>query len=121
MKHHYTSMTSSLRSRNFVYGSGLFVLVLGFAGVPLFISHRRYVEGTPSLTTQSKPLVGHQLMRGAYNNHGSKDVGPDPDWNGSTKTWKGEGKARFNPSAEDIAFHRKQLEIALREKGLKKD
>lgn len=111
----------SLRSRNFIYGGGLFLLVAGFAGVPLLISHRRSVEGTSPLTTQGKPLVGHQLMRGAYNNHGSKDVGPDPDWNGSTKMWKGDGKSRFNPSPEDILFHRKQLEITLREKGLKKD
>lgn len=65
----------SLRSRNFIYGGGLFLLVAGFAGVPLLISHRRSVEGTSPLTTQGKPLVGHQLMRGAYNNHGSKDVG----------------------------------------------
>jgi hypothetical protein len=40
-------------------------------------------------------LTGSQIMRGAYINTGSKDVGADPDYDHRTGTWKGK---RNDPS-----------------------
>jgi hypothetical protein len=34
-------------------------------------------------------LTGSQVSRGAYINSGSRDVGPDPDYDFKTGTWKG--------------------------------
>jgi hypothetical protein len=36
-------------------------------------------KGTP-LIDSSKPLKQEAVRRGAFNNSGSKDVGPDPAW-----------------------------------------
>ena len=44
---------------------------------------------TPPIDAQNKPLTGTQRMRGVYFNFGSTDVGPDPDWDVKTGTWKG--------------------------------
>jgi hypothetical protein len=39
--------------------------------------------------TSQEPLTGSQRQRGLFVNSGSKDVGPDPDWDLKTMTWKG--------------------------------
>ncbi len=89
-------------------------------------------------------------MRGAYWNHGSKDAGPDPDWDMKTGTWNGnvnrvlkqqqqnqageDGNSAsgsssstplppsmlFNPTPEQVEEHRRALEKRLRDAGLKK-
>ena len=116
---------SSARARNRVYAAGLFLVVGAFAAVPFAISQRRGAQGVAPLTRQEKPLVGHQLMRGAYNNYGSVDVGADPDWDHAAHRWKGnEQRERegtdFRPSAEDLRVHRAALDAQLRARGLLK-
>jgi hypothetical protein len=97
--------------------AGLFVVVGLFGAVPLWMKHRQ-VE---SMTAQAAPLGG-AVMRGAYMNYGSKDVGVDPDWDLKVGRWKGlEGKeSRFNPTADDLALARRAVEARLRAEGLLK-
>jgi hypothetical protein len=98
---------------------GLFVIVGTFGAVPLWMKHRQNGE---NMTAKPGPLGGG-VMRGAYMNYGSKDVGADPDWDLKTGTWKG-GKgaeARFDPSPEDLAAARRALEARLRAEGLLKE
>lgn len=45
------------------------------AAFPLF-----YVKTGPSLTAREGPLSGQDLIRGAYVNTASKDIGIDPDY-----------------------------------------
>ena len=42
-----------------------------------------------TMITSEKPLTATQVRRGTYINTGSKDVGPDPDWNAKENTYKG--------------------------------
>jgi hypothetical protein len=117
---------SASRARNRAYAAGLFVVVGAFAAVPFAISQRRGAQGVAPLTRQEKPLVGHQLMRGAYNNYGSVDVGADPDWDHAAHAWKGDARREregtsFAPSAEDLRLHRAALDAQLRARGLKKE
>ncbi|KAJ8600673.1 hypothetical protein CTAYLR_007443 [Chrysophaeum taylorii] len=62
------------------------VAVVGFAGVmgalPFVIAKR----ATP-LVNKEGPLTGSQVQRGQFMNSGSKDVGPDPDWDRDTMTY----------------------------------
>jgi hypothetical protein len=44
---------------------------------------------TPAIDSQEKALTGTQRQRGMFLQFGSSDVGPDPDWDPKTKTWKG--------------------------------
>ena len=117
---------SASAARNRVYAVGLVTLIGTFAAVPILLTQHRARQGIEPLTRQAKPLVGHQLMRGAYNNHGSVDIGADPDWDHSRHVWRGnerrerEGSA-FAPSAEDIRQHRAALDEQLRARGLKRD
>ena len=43
-----------------------------------------------NLAGSDKALSGSQIMRGPYVNTGSKDVGPDPDWDVKKGTYKGQ-------------------------------
>lgn len=113
-------------TRNRVYAAGLVVLVGGFAAVPFLLTKRRTDQGIEPLTRQQRPLVGHQLMRGAYNNHGSVDVGADPDWDHAAHVWRGDARrerdgTNFAPSAEDLQRHRAVLDAQLRARGAAKD
>lgn len=75
-----------------------------FAFAPIFFSKKH--EHAP-LTTSNKALSGNQIMRGAYSNYGSQDVGPDPEWvNGR---YVGKSVTSFNPSEEEIAAHRAEM------------
>ena len=63
----------------------------GFMGaVPLLLQqrHKRIMKGETMITSE-KPLTATQVRRGTYINTGSKDVGPDPDWNAKENTYKG--------------------------------
>lgn len=117
---------SASAARNRVYAGGLFLVVGAFASVPFALSRQRAAAGTPAMTRQEAPLLGHQLMRGAYNNHGSKDIGADPDWDAATNTWRGDERrvqsgTAFAPSAEDLRSQRAAVDAVLRARGLKKD
>jgi hypothetical protein len=46
-------------------------------------------KATPAIDSQEKALTGTQRQRGMFLQFGSSDVGPDPDWDPKTKTWKG--------------------------------
>ena len=51
------------------------------AAVPLLLQqrHRRLTQGVP-MAASERPLSTGEVRRGVYLNTGSKDVGPDPDW-----------------------------------------
>ena len=63
----------------------LVVGLLSFTGfmcaVPLLLQkrHRRLTQGVP-MAEQDRNLTGAEVRRGAYLNTGSRDAGPDPDW-----------------------------------------
>ena len=42
-----------------------------------------------NLQQSEKALTGSQVQRGAYMNTGSKDIGPDPDWDLKKGLYKG--------------------------------
>lgn len=95
-------MKLSLRTKNILYGSGLFFVACCFASAPAFL------KAPENLTTKKTPLNGGQIMRGAYINSGSQDAGADPDWiNG---VYHSSAASNFQPSAEDVAGARKSLE-----------
>ena len=83
--------------RNAASASALLLLVGVFAATPLLIKAR---QGGNNLTTQSKALTGSQIMRGAYLNTGSKDIGADPDWVDGRYVGKAGLGASFSPSTE---------------------
>jgi hypothetical protein len=41
------------------------------------------------LITDQNALPGQVVIRGAYVNSGSRDAGPDPDWDMKSHSWKG--------------------------------
>jgi len=96
-------MRLSLRARNLLYAGGLAAGAGVFASAPLWL--RR--EGV-NLTSQEKPLQPSQVMRGAYVNSGSRDVGADPAWVNGVYTPN--APAHFAPSADDVARARARLE-----------
>lgn len=100
---------ASYKVKNRIYAAGLVVVTGIFAGVPLWMKHRQ--DGA-NLTTQAKPLLGSQTMRGAYANTGSKDVGADPAWQNGRYVGGGD---HFAPSAEDVARARAAFEANLRQ------
>jgi hypothetical protein len=134
-------MATSPAFRKRASAAALAAVVGGFAVVPFALSWRRSREGAEPLTTQHRPLVGHQLMRGAYNNYGSRDAGADPDWvtERGTLVWKGKGGGSgaasgggasgaggaaegvpggFAPSEADLREARARLNEKLRARGL---
>lgn len=77
-------------------------LVLGLVGftgimcsVPLLLQkrHARLTGSAGGLTTGERPLTVNEQRRGVYLNTGSKDVGPDPDWDWKKGTYKGQAPA----------------------------
>lgn len=98
--------------RNLAYAGGLLAFAGTFAIAPILMNRDR-----PNLTTSNKGLTGSQIMRGAYANTGSHDVGPDPDWVNGRYVGRG---SDFNPSEEQLAEQRKKLEEILRQLGLEK-
>ena len=76
-------------------------LVLGLVGftslmaaVPLLLQqrHRRLTSNVPMVASE-RPLSSGEVRRGVYLNTGSKDVGPDPDWDMKTGLYKGKKPA----------------------------
>ena len=108
-------MPPTSRVKNGVYAGGLILLVGFFGSAPMLLKARN--EGK-NLTSQEAPLTGSQIMRGAFMNTGSKDVGPDRDWKNGDYIGPHKGGATFDPSAADIAEARARLEARKRELGL---
>lgn len=76
----------SFAARNYALGAALVVVIGGIGLVPLAVKKSR---GEKSLFRSEEPLTGSQIMRGNYINSGSKDVGPDPDYDFKSAEWKG--------------------------------
>jgi hypothetical protein len=77
-----------------------------FALAPLLLRHR---GADHNLTKSDKPLVGSQIMRGAYLNTGSHDAGLDPDWDLKTGTYRGRSMRNFDPTPEQVEEHRRAI------------
>jgi len=73
----------SLKVRNLAVLGGLAMFVGAMAYLP-----QRFVKGK-KVVTLDQPLTGSQIQRGPYINSGSRDIGPDPDWNLKEGTYKG--------------------------------
>jgi hypothetical protein len=76
-------------------------LVLGLVGftgfmcaVPILLQrrHKRITEGV-ALNEKDRPLSHNEVRRGVYMNSGSRDAGPDPDWDWKNQTYKGRAPA----------------------------
>jgi len=79
-------------------------VAIGFALAPLYFTKR---QSGHNLTRSTAPLSGNQIMRGAYSNYGSKDVGPDPDW--VDGKYVGKSWHTFNPTPEQLEEHRADM------------
>lgn len=86
---------------------GLLVLCGTFASIPLLMQKR---HANHNLSAKQTPLTGSQIMRGAYINSGSKDIGPDPDWDMKRGIYLGSSGQRFSPDDDDITKARMRLE-----------
>ena len=69
---------------------GLVAFTAFMGAVPVLLQKRvkRLQDGVPMIHSE-QPLSATQVRRGAYLNTGSVDVGPDPDWDHKTFTYKG--------------------------------
>ena len=63
-------------------------LVCVSASFPLLLRLRQMNMGI-NLSSSESGLGHTEVMRGGYMNSGSQDIGPDPDWDHKTGTWKG--------------------------------
>ncbi|CAK4079856.1 unnamed protein product [Aphanomyces euteiches] len=77
---------ASGRESTFMVG-GFVVL----AGLAMYALPYVVVQAKKGQTTLSKdgPLSTTEIRRGAFLNSGSKDIGPDPDWDHATNTYRG--------------------------------
>ena len=67
----------SLRMRNFLVGGGVSIMALGMMSYPYFAIRHTQKRGSSLIGTEG-PLTGSQIIRGAYVNTGSRDIGKDP-------------------------------------------
>ena len=72
-----------------VAGLVAFVGLMGVVPLLLQRRHMRLQAGVPLAQTE-RPLAPAEVRRGAYLNTGSKDAGPDPDWDLKANTYKGQ-------------------------------
>ena len=86
----YRQQAPGSKPRNLPLVLGLVGFTGIMAAVPLLLQrrHMRLQNGAPLLTTD-RPLSSNEVRRGAYLNTGSKDAGPDPDWDFKAGTYKG--------------------------------
>jgi hypothetical protein len=66
----------TIRTKNALYAGGLVVMAGFFAVFPFLFSKGQGHNHTLS----NSPLPPTMVMRGAYVNSGSKDIGVDPQW-----------------------------------------
>lgn len=78
--------SASIRNRKRIT---LMVVMLGISGAALLPYGIRKLRDGRSLYQSDKPLTGSQIMRGAYMNTSSQDIGPDPDFDFKTGEWQG--------------------------------
>jgi hypothetical protein len=65
----------------------LSLVVLSGCMVSFPYVYKTYFLGGRNITKERTALPGQTIVRGAYVNSGSKDIGPDPDWKDGT--WRG--------------------------------
>ena len=75
----------ALRNRNILVGAGLVCFGLCASSFPLLLTKMK--KGN-TIDTQ-EALNPTATMRGPYVNTGSRDIGPDPDYDVKTGTWRG--------------------------------
>ena len=102
-------MNLSRSARNRLLAGGLLLCGGFFLAAPLLI--KRLYDGR-NLTVSTSPLSGNAIMRGAYVNSGSRDVGPDPDWDFKRANAYGGRTNAFMPSEEDLRLARERLDAA---------
>ena len=89
-------METAARRRNWLVAGGLVAFAGGMAAFPF--AYKTYVLKY-NLNFADKPLAGQNIVRGAYLNSGSKDIGVDPDWDPKTGTWRGRASLRERQEA----------------------
>ncbi|TFJ83795.1 hypothetical protein NSK_004897 [Nannochloropsis salina CCMP1776] len=78
--------TLSTRNRN---RTTVVLVTLGITMAALLPYGIRKLRDGRSLYQSDKPLTGSQIMRGAYMNTSSQDIGPDPDYDFRSGEWHG--------------------------------
>ncbi|EWM29776.1 hypothetical protein Naga_100022g38 [Nannochloropsis gaditana] len=78
--------TLSTRNRNRIT---VVLVTLGITMAALLPYGIRKLRDGRSLYQSDKPLTGSQIMRGAYMNSSSQDIGPDPDYDFRSGEWHG--------------------------------
>jgi hypothetical protein len=71
---------------------GLAVFIACGFSFPFWLHHHNASSGNHY--TASKPLTSSQVMRGAYMNTGTRDIGPDPTWHAKHGITPVEGDAK---------------------------
>jgi len=79
---------AATKNKNVIVGLAVACFAVGMASVPFLITKSFQKQGK-SLTNDKNALPGQVVIRGAFVNSGSRDAGPDPDWDPITHTWKG--------------------------------
>lgn len=77
--------------------AGVLAGLCAFVGITAYLPfylHERQQRLTGNLYASDKPLSRNQSMRGPFINSGSRDVGPDPDWDHTTGTCGGAPSGR---------------------------
>jgi hypothetical protein len=102
----YEVLSAPLCSPVVCCAAGLVAIGATFAALPFVIRERNQNH---NLAISQAALTGSQVMRGAFLNTGSKDVGPDPDWDMKTHTYRGGSTRSFAPTAEQVDAHRRGM------------
>mmetsp|Transcript_17505 Transcript_17505/g.21558 ORF Transcript_17505/g.21558 Transcript_17505/m.21558 type:complete len:98 (+) Transcript_17505:133-426(+) len=80
-----------MNKKHFGVAFGLFGFAALGASFPYYYVKNHQTKNR-NLLQQQDPLSGSQVIRGAYLNTGSKDAGPDPNWDWETRSYKGKYK-----------------------------
>jgi hypothetical protein len=83
----------STKQRNRIVGVAVALFSIGMGAVPYFFTRSMQQQGK-NLSTEKLNLPGQAVVRGAYVNTGSRDAGPDPDWDPKTHSYKGRKTVR---------------------------
>lgn len=73
---------------------------LGMGAFPVFYMTKMKASNI-NLTTSNGALSGQAVSRGVFLNTGTRDMGPDPDWDVETRTWRGRSSQKQRKSEED--------------------
>jgi len=68
------------RGKNLLVGAVLCGAVGLIMAAPSMLIRHNEAQGRSGFNRMDKPLTGSQTQRGPFMNSGSRDAGPDPDW-----------------------------------------